>query len=37
MLMSFALRIVAKLCCSCLCLLDAIVELHAMDVNMFNN
>ena len=27
----FSLYIVAKLLCSCLCLLDAIVELHAMD------
>ena len=30
--LSFALRIVATLLCSCLCLVDAIVELHnAMD------
>ena len=27
----------AKLLCYCLCLLDAIVELHVMDEKMFND
>ena len=31
----FALHIVDKLLCFCLCLFDAIVELHAMDDKMF--
>ena len=35
--LSFALWIVAKLLYSCLCLLDVIVELHAMDEKMFND
>ena len=35
--LSFALWIVAKLLCSCLRLLDAIVELHAMVEKMFND
>ena len=29
--LSFVLWTVIKLLCSCLCLLDAIIELHAMD------
>ena len=29
--LSFALHVVAKLFCFCLCLFDVIVELHAMD------
>ena len=32
----FAMRNVAKLLCSCLCLFDAIVKLHAMHEKMFN-
>ena len=32
----FALYIVAKSLCFCLCLLDAIVELHAMDEKMLH-
>ena len=35
--LSFVLWIVAKLSCSCLCLFDAIVELHAMNDKMFND
>ena len=35
--LSFALWTVAKLLCSSLCLFDAIVELHAMDEELFNN
>ena len=35
--LGFALHIVAKLLCFCLCFLDAIVELHAMDEKIFNN
>ena len=35
--LSFALYIVAKLLCFCLCLFDASVELHLMDENMFND
>ena len=35
--LSFALQIVAKLICVCLCLLDAIVELHAMVEKTNNN
>ena len=34
--LSFALWIVANLLCYCLCLFDAIVELHAMNENTFN-
>ena len=34
---SFSLWIVAKLSSSCLCLLDAIVELHAINEKMFND
>ena len=30
-ILEFSLRIVAKLLCSCLCLFNTIVELHAMD------
>ena len=33
--LSCALHITAKLLCSCLCLFDAIVELHAIDEKMF--
>ena len=33
--LSFALWIVIELLGSCLCLLDAIIELHAMDETMF--
>ena len=33
----FALWIVAKLLCSFLCMLDAIVELHATGEKMFND
>ena len=33
--LSFSLRIVTNLSCFCLCLLDAIVELHAMYEKMF--
>ena len=33
----FALDILAKLLWFCLCFLDAIVELHAMDENLFND
>ena len=29
--LEFALRIVANLLCSCLCLSDAIIDVHAMD------
>ena len=36
-LLSFVLWIVAKLMCSCLCLFDAIVELHTMNVKEFND
>ena len=32
--LDFALRIMAKLLCSCLCLFDAIVELHVVDEKM---
>ena len=32
-----ALHVVAKLLCFCLCLFDAIVELHAMDDKVFIN
>ena len=35
--LSFAIHIVAKALCFCLCLLDAIIELHAMDEKMFND
>ena len=35
--LSFSLQIVAKLLYSCLCLIDAIIELHAMDEKMFND
>ena len=35
--LSFALQIVVKLICVCLCLVDAIVELHAMVEKTFNN
>jgi len=34
--LSFALHIMAKLLCLCLCLFDAIIELHAMMKKMFN-
>ena len=34
--LGFALQIVDKLICSCLCLLDAIVDLHTMDERIFN-
>ena len=32
----FAFWTVAKLMCSCLCLFDAIIELHVMDESIFN-
>ena len=35
--LDFALHIVAKLLCSCLCLFDAIVDLHAKHEKMFND
>jgi hypothetical protein len=35
--LSFSLWIVDKLLCSCLCLLDAIIDLHAMDEKIFND
>ena len=35
--LSFALQSVAKLLWTCLCLFHAIVELHAMDEEMFND
>ena len=33
----FSLQIVPNLLCSCLCLCDIIVGLHAMDEKMFND
>ena len=36
-LIGFSLWIVAKLLCSCLSVLDANIELHAMDEKMFND
>ena len=33
--LDFSLKIVVKLLCTCLCLFDAIFELHAMDGKMF--
>ena len=35
--LNLALHVVAKLLCFCLCLFDAIVELHAMDDKVFIN
>ena len=35
--LSFSLHIVAKLLCSCLCLFEVIVKLHAMDIRMLND
>ena len=35
--LSFALWIMAKLLCPCLCLLDAIFEFIVMDEKMFND
>ena len=35
--LSFAFQIVAKLLCSCLCLFDVIIELHAKDEKIVNN
>jgi hypothetical protein len=35
--LSFSLRIVAKLFCSCLCLFDAIAKLHAMSEKLFDD
>ena len=36
-LLSFTLWIVVNLCWTCLCVLDAIFELHAMNERMFND
>ena len=36
-LLNYALRIVSKLSCSCLCLFDAIDEFHAMNENDYFN
>ena len=35
--LSFPLQIVAKLICSCHCLFDVIVEVHAMHERVFND